>query len=111
MNVNLIVNSDISPGDIKYEVLITEWTSEDFGVFVNFTNPLLVSLGNIPDKLIISVKNPYLFISQKTGEPIDVSNLDQTIILPRMLPKNVNQKALAQGAKNVAATAKSFVAI
>lgn len=64
LNVNLIVNSDINPDDINYYILITKWTSTEFEIFVNFTDPLKVSVGSIPDEMILSVKNSILiFVS------------------------------------------------
>jgi len=47
----------------------------------------------------MSIKNPYLFISQSDGKPMDTSNLIITASLPRMLPKNVNIKDIKDQAK------------
>lgn len=40
--------------------------------------------------MLLTIKNPYLFISQETGEPIDTSQINIRKTLPRQYPKGVN---------------------
>jgi len=63
MNVDLIINSDVDPANIKYFLSITEWTDKGVNVLMNFTTPLLISKGIKRDEAVMSIKNPLLFIS------------------------------------------------
>ena len=94
MNVNLVIHSKVDPAKIKYFIEIVKWTSDDFEIFLNFTNPLLLSQGSQPDEVYLSVKNPYLFLSKATGEPINTKNLDIHSYIPRMMPKGVDPQKL-----------------
>ena len=99
MDVNLVINSDVNPKDIKYFLSITEWNEEGIKVLMNVTTPLLISKGVKRDQAVIRIKNPLLFISQATGEPIDTKNLAIRATLPRMLPKDVDIHELKSKAK------------
>ena len=89
-DVSLVINSDVNPTDVKYFLSITHWTDEGIGIFMNVTTPLLISKGTKRDQAVFRIKNPSLFISEKTGKPIGGDNLVMTTSLPRMLPKDVN---------------------
>jgi len=45
MDVNLVVNSDVNPEDIKYFLSISHWDETGIHVFMNVTTPLLISKG------------------------------------------------------------------
>lgn len=45
MEVNLVINSDVNPTDIKYFLSITEWTEDGISILMNVTTPLLISKG------------------------------------------------------------------
>ena len=49
MDVNLVMNSDVDPKDIKYFLSITKWTEEGIHVLMNVTTPLLISKGTQRD--------------------------------------------------------------
>jgi hypothetical protein len=89
-DVSLVINSNVDPKDIKYFLTITHWTEEGIGILMNVTTPLLISKGTKRDQAVFRIKNPSLFISEKTGKPIGGGNLVMTTSLPRMLPKDVN---------------------
>ena len=67
----ILRNDDIKPGDLKYNIYVKEWTPDNFELKVNFTDPFQISQGEERDVAYISIKNPALFISAKTGEPFD----------------------------------------
>ena len=71
MDVNLIVYSDVNVNDIQYYLSIIEWTNKKISIHMNFTTPLLISKGLVRDEVYMYIKNPYLFISQATGKPIN----------------------------------------
>ena len=98
-DVSLVINSDVDPKDIKYFLSITHWTDEGIGIYMNVTTPLLISKGTKRDQAVFRIKNPSLFISEKTGKPIGGGNLVMTTNLPRMLPKDVNMKDLKESSK------------
>lgn len=44
-----VLNSDQDPNDIEYFLELEDWTEKYLEIRINFTNPLLVSLGFFPD--------------------------------------------------------------
>ena len=64
-------NDFINITDIKYNVFIEEWTEDNFKLKVNFSDPYLISQGEERDVAYVSIKNPGLFVSAKTGVPFD----------------------------------------
>lgn len=106
-DVSLVINSKVDPKDIKYFLSITHWTEEGIGIYMNVTTPLLISKGLKRDQAILRVKNPYLFISEKTGKPIKVQPI--TMNLPRMLPKDVNITNIKSSAKSAGSAMQGFI--
>ena len=45
LDIMFLLKSDIEPEDIKYYLMIHEWTPNHIKVFINFTNPLIISQG------------------------------------------------------------------
>ena len=45
MDLEFVLRSDLKIEDVKFYLSITEWTEYEMQVFVNFTNPLLISQG------------------------------------------------------------------
>ena len=64
------LNSEEETGNINYDVLLLNWTSTEITLMLNFSNPLVVSKGNILDEAYIVVKNKDLFSSSITGKSV-----------------------------------------
>ena len=52
-----------------------KWTPRELDVFINFTNPLLISNGLLSDKITIAIKDSSLFTSAVTGESLLPENM------------------------------------
>ena len=71
LDLRFVLKSGINPDDIKYQLIIKEWTEDKFVIKVNFSDPYQISQGEERDAAFISVKNPALFVSAETGKPFD----------------------------------------
>ena len=82
LNLHFVLKSKVNPRDIIYSLELKEWTEKTIGIFINFTNPLLISMGNKPDTVFCIIYNPKMFISKENGEYYDKINqpvIKQTI--------------------------------
>ena len=43
IDLRFVLKSDIKPEDIKYNIIIEKWTSEEFILKVNFSDPYQIS--------------------------------------------------------------------
>ena len=75
MKVKFFLKSDIKVEDLEYYLSVGDWTATNFTIVATFTNPMQISQGIIRDEMEMSIKNPYLFVSEETGKMIDVSKL------------------------------------
>ena len=71
LDIRFVLRSDLDPKDLKYSIVVEEWTETKFKLKINFTDPFLISQGEERDVAYISIKNPALFVSKKTGKPFD----------------------------------------
>ena len=78
-------------------------------IFVNFTNPMLISKGINPDQVLCHIKNRYLFTSNVTGKVLDTGSLDMIKAFPKLLPKGVDEDLLKGGASNAGNAMKGLV--
>ena len=100
--VRFILSSNIDPKDIKYFLEIKKWDATGLDIFVNFTDPMLISRGEERDLIEITIKRPQLFVSAETGEMIDTSDLVFYQTIPRQLPKGVSEESLKKDAEEIA---------
>jgi len=77
------LKSNIDKSQINYDLIITEWTSRGMTLYINFTEPLAVSKGDIFDEVYINVKNKNLFVSNKTGVTLSDENSEMINNFPR----------------------------
>lgn len=77
-----IINSQQTQDLLAYTTSLLNWTNDHFLVKFNFENPQLVSTGQYFDMLNIIVESPKYFISNETGEELDLikDGLNQTSI-------------------------------
>ena len=61
------LRSDVDENLVKFDLVITEWTSSKVVLWMNFTDPALVSHGKLFDQAYVSIINPNLFVSKSTG--------------------------------------------
>ena len=63
-------NSDNKPA---YSLEIKEWTKDNFKIKLDFLDPNQVSKGNTRDSLGLKFKNPNMFVSEKTGQSLQIA--------------------------------------
>jgi hypothetical protein len=94
MDFKFVLKSDIDPEEIKFNLILDDWTDKDMRIKINFTDPLDVSRGLSLDSMIIKIKNPDLFVSMITGETLEVNKTVMTEEFPRQLPPGVSEASL-----------------
>lgn len=57
-SVRFILASEVDPKDIKYFLVIKRWDETGVDIYVNFTDPMLVSRGEDRDLVEVSIKRP-----------------------------------------------------
>jgi len=82
-DVSFMLKSDIDPKLIKFFIEIVEWQERSLELHINFTNPLLISQGLKDDLMVLSIKNPLLFVSAETLRPIPNNKLALLVEMPR----------------------------
>ena len=70
-------------------------------IFINFTQPLLVSKGTYRDSVSLKFKNLALFVSKESAVSLQTENSEISKTIPRQLPKNVDVVALVDSANNI----------
>lgn len=68
-------------------------------VKVNFTDPLIISRGFIPDRAICKIINPNLFVAE-SGERLSSMRVFLQAKLPRLLPQGVIEEEIEKDAKS-----------
>jgi hypothetical protein len=63
-------------------------------VFINFTNPLLISKGMNADTVVVKIKNKMLFRSADSNERLKSDKVYIQKDLPRQLPFGVSEELL-----------------
>ena len=63
MDFSFVLKSDVDPEEIKYYLDITKWGEYTMDVFINFTQPLIISKGTEMDGVICKILNKDLFMS------------------------------------------------
>lgn len=60
---SFVAQGDEDLSKLVFYLSITDWTEDSIELYINFTNPLIVSRGQNEDIMICTIKNPNLFIS------------------------------------------------
>ena len=107
MNILVIINSDRDV-QLNYTVELKSWSKYEMKVFLNFSDPLIVSAGLKPDMLVIDVVNPYLFTSQSSGEWLqeDKKVIDSKIT--KQYERNYDPSTMDRAAELLDSVAKSM---
>lgn len=61
MEIQLLINSIVEVEDVSFTLEVKNWTTRNLGIFMNFTDPLMISKGGNPDEIIFRVVNGQLF--------------------------------------------------
>ena len=63
LDLKFVLKSKVNPKDIIYSLELKEWTEKTISIFINFTDPLLISMGDKRDTVFCIIENPKMFIS------------------------------------------------
>ena len=55
---------------MQYYLSLSAWNEESLEIFINFTNPQVVSQGINQDAFVVKIKYPNMFVSQQSGFPL-----------------------------------------
>ena len=61
MDLTLVLNSDVELESIEYFLELTNWTNTFMDVYINFTDPMIISKGQLVDRVICKIINPAFF--------------------------------------------------
>ena len=67
---------------LGFDVIVREQNDKEISIEVKFENPLYVSSGQAPDKLIVTFVDTSIFVDQVTGK-----TMEPGLVLTRTLPK------------------------
>lgn len=93
MNVELDIFDDVAFENMTYFVELKDWATTHIEVGFNFSNPLMLSRGDILDKIYLKVKDRSYFITQNGGVPLDivVSYHPIVVLVPRQFPNWIDE--------------------
>ena len=89
-------NDSASIASLEFFVAIEKFTPWELLLRFKFSNPLSISIGKNPDVLRITLIDPTLFISQRTGKTMD-AGYEIISEIPRQYP-NEEEYNLIEGA-------------
>ena len=83
LDFKFVMKSGEDTSNIKYNLIIKDWSEQKLEFFINFTSPLSVSQGRNKDAIICKLKNPNLFVSKETGQTLSLEKLESAQTIPR----------------------------
>lgn len=106
-----VLNSGVNPDDIKFFLEITDWNEQGMELFINFTNPLLISQGILKDQVICKVLNKKLFMSYDGREVLRSDRIYIQEKIPRQLPAGISQEKLQSEAESASNGMKAIFVV
>jgi hypothetical protein len=80
--------------NVTFYLTLKSWTSSNMEINMNFSDPLAVSDGINPDNIVVTIKNPDLFISKETFQKLPGDRTMMAIRMPRQFPEGVDSEAV-----------------
>ena len=68
VDFDYVTESDIESLKIGYSLELKDWKADSMEIYINYTDPLNVGYGD--DQIMTKLKNPSLFVSNKSGQPM-----------------------------------------
>jgi hypothetical protein len=78
---------------------MTKWTPYEMGIYINFTNPMMVSRGLKQDQIICTIKNKALFQAEDSNSVLLSERIYIQTKVPNQLPNGVSEEDLLKDAK------------
>ena len=70
-------------GLLAYSLELLKWHEKGMVVFINFTNPLDVSTGEIPNQISFRFKNTSMFATDEIQYEVEATSLRLNMNLPK----------------------------
>lgn len=89
--------------DVNFFMTMTGWDSNGIKVKVNFSDPSVVSAGEVEDKVLCTIQNRDLFVAKATGKVLGEDKAKVSQIFPKQLPFGIDESILkgqAETARN-----------
>jgi hypothetical protein len=99
ISIEFVLNSDEDQDDMKYFLELTKWTPYEMEIYINFTNPLMVSRGLRQDYIICTIKNKDLFQAEDSNSRLMSERIYIQSKVPNQLPNGVSEEDLLKDAK------------
>ena len=75
LEVSLIINSDEDPEEMQFYLGFESWTETGMNFSYSFSNPLLVSKGIHPDRVLCKIKERKLFQAKDSNETLKLERM------------------------------------
>jgi len=94
-------NKEISEDLINYDLIIEDWDMNSLKLRFVFEDPLKVTYGNIFDLGYMEIKNPFLFVSDSTGERLSDQVETMVKVFPKQVSKDVDWQVISSVIKQI----------
>lgn len=84
-----MTESDIDALKIDYSLELKDWKADSMDIHINYTNPLNVGYGD--DQVMTKLKNPSLFVSTRSGQPISSDDASSVKYATPQMPKGMSE--------------------
>ena len=95
------LKSDVDAKKIQFDIVIKNWTADGMVLWLNFTEPELVSVGSVFDQAYVKVINENLFVSKDTGIILQKDYEMLSDEFPEQIPANIDINNIYIGADTV----------
>ena len=89
-----MLKSDEDAEKVAFYLLLHEWNSKGLNFQIVFNDPTFISKGMKPDKIMIGIKKPELFISQESGEQLGEVESGIQSEMPTLVPNEVDAEKM-----------------
>jgi len=94
VDIKFISKTDAEEVNKEYFLSVHDWSPSNFDVFINFTDPMMVSQGDQDDQVVVSFKNVFLFQPSDGGATLKPEDATVVSSVPKQLPKGVSAEDL-----------------
>lgn len=92
-------NSQVSPKLLNnFKWTVNSFTDTGFKLFLNFSDPFVVSSGEIHDRVVIKFKRPELFFSKELNRSLHEDWFEISRQIPRQIPFNKGTQSVMEKA-------------
>lgn len=87
-----IFNEAGQNGNLEYFVDLVDWNEMRVQLQFNFSKPLIISQGEVLDKIYIKIKDRKWFVAKESGWPVEEIYVkkDMVALVPRQLPTSID---------------------